>query len=173
MRIEKKQMVEDIGSVLKGADYLFLISYKGLDVASFSRLRDELAEKNANCQVFKNRLVRKAAEMEKLDAIASLNLTGDTALVFGSGDPGDVAKVINTFGKEFKVVAPKGGFLDGSALSSDDVRDIASLPSKDVLLAQLLGVLEAPARNFVGVLNAKATEIMNLLNAYKEKKENG
>ncbi len=173
MRIEKKQMVEEIGVLLKESDYLFLISYKGLDVAAFSELRGKLAEKNAVCRVLKNRLVRKAAEKEGLDAMTQLDLARDTAVVAGSGDPGEVAKVIDSFGKAFNVVAPKGGCLDGEALSSADVKEIASLPSREVLLSQLLGVLQAPSRNLVSVLNAKATEMLNILNAYKNKKENG
>ena len=173
MRIEKKQMVEEIGALLKESDFLFLISYKGLDVAAFSELRGKLAEKNAVCRVLKNRLIRKAAEKEGLDVISQLDLAQDTAVVAGAGDPGEVAKVIDAFGKSFDSVAPKGGCLDGAALTSAEVKAIASLPSKEVLLAQLLGVLQAPSRNFVGVLNAKATEILNILNAYKSKKENG
>jgi large subunit ribosomal protein L10 len=172
MRIEKKQMVEDIGAILKDADFLFLITYKGLSVAAFSELRDKLADKNAQCRVLKNRLIRKAAEKEGLTALSDLELKGDTALVSGSGDPGEIAKIIDSFGKSFDAVAAKGGCLDGALLTPQDVKDIAQLPPKEVLLAQLLGVLEAPARNLVGVLNAKATEILNILNAYKEKKEN-
>ena len=173
MRIEKKQMVEEIGALMKGADFLFLISYKGLDVAAFSELRGKLAEKNAECRVLKNRLIRKAAEKEGLDVITQLDLSQDTAVVAGSGDPGEVAKVIDSFGKDFNAVAPKGGCLDGAALTSAEVKSIAALPSKEVLLSQLLGVLQAPSRNLVSVLNTKATEILNVLNAYKDKKENG
>jgi len=173
MRIEKKQMVEDIGVVLKNADFLFLISYKGLDVAAFSDLREKLADKEAECRVLKNRLIRKAAEKEGMEEFSRLNFVGDTALVSGNGDPGEVAKVIDAFGKGADIVSPKGGLLDGSTLSPADVKAIASLPSREVLLGQLLGVMEAPSRNLVSALNAKATEIMNVLNAYKNKKENG
>ena len=74
--------------------------------------------------------------------------------------------------KKNDAVAPKGGYFEGVALSVSDVNDIAALPPKEVLQAQLLGVLQAPARDFVSLLNAKAATILNVLNAYKEKLEN-
>ena len=172
MRTEKLQLVKDIGVILKEADFVFLISYKGLKVADFAELRNKLAEQNAACHVLKNRLIRKAAETESIDAIASMEIAGDTAIVSGKGDASEVAKVIATFGKSFDAVSPKGGYMDGTVLSDEDIKMIASLPSREVLLAQLLGVLEAPSRNFVGVLHAKATEILNILNAYKDKQDN-
>ena len=171
MRAEKVQLVNDIGTTMDEADFLFLITYKGLDVSEFSELRTRLAEQNADCCVLKNRLIRKAAELSGLNDIAKMELKGDTALVSGKGDPGVVAKVIATFGKDAKEVTPKSGYLDGALLSGTDVMAIANLPSRDVLLSQLVGVIQAPARDFVTVLNAKATEIMNLLNAYKNKLE--
>ncbi|NOY74207.1 MAG: 50S ribosomal protein L10 [Kiritimatiellaeota bacterium] len=171
MRVEKAQMVSDIGETMKNSDFLFLITYKGLDVAQFSDFRNRLAEQNADCCVLKNRLILKAAELNGLDDIAKMELQGDTALVSGKGDPGIVAKTIAAFGKEAEAVAPKSGYLDGALLSGDDVKVIADLPSREVLLSQLIGVIQAPAREFVTVLNAKATEILNLLNAYKNKLE--
>lgn len=172
MRAEKIQLVNDIGTILKEADYVFLITYKGLNVADFAELRGTLAEANADCLVLKNRLIRKAAEQVGLDDFAKINLTGDTALISGKGDAGAIAKVISTFGDKRNAVSPKSGYLDGNVLSESDVKQIASLPSKEVLLSQLLGVLQAPSRNLVGVLHMKATEILNVLNAYKNSKEN-
>lgn len=171
MRAEKVQLVNDIGATMEGADFLFLITYKGLNVSEFSDLRNRLAEQKADCCVLKNRLIRKAAEISGLNDIAKMELKGDTALVSGKGDPGIVAKVISSFGKEVDAVSPKSGYLDGALLSSADVMEIANLPSREILLSQLVGVIQAPTRDFVTVLNAKATEIMNLLNAYKNKLE--
>ena len=171
MRTEKLQLVNDIAAILKDSDFVFFISYKGLKVAEFSELRNKLAEKDASCLVLKNRLIIKAAESQGMDDLASTELTGDTALVCGSGDPSVVAKVIADFAKTSDAVAPKFGYMDGSVLTKEDVTAIATLPPREVLLAQLLGVLEAPARNFVGVLHAKSTEVLNILNNYKSKKE--
>jgi large subunit ribosomal protein L10 len=171
MRTEKLQIVKDIGVILKESDFVFLISYKGLKVSEFSDLRSKLAEQDAACLVLKNRLIRKAAESEGLDDIAAIDLTGDTAVVSGLGDVSAVAKVISNFGKEFDVVSPKFGYMDGAVLSGGEVQQIADLPTREVLLSQLLGVLQAPSTNLVGILHAKSTELLNVLNAFKNTKE--
>lgn len=171
MRTEKLQLVKDIGVILKESDFVFLISYKGLKVAEFSDLRNKLAEQDAACHVLKNRLIKKAAENEGFEDVAAMDISGDTAIVSGTGDVSSVAKVIANFGKEFDVVTPKFGYMDGSVLSEGEVKEIAELPSREVLLAQLLGVIEAPSRNLVGVLHTKSTELLNVLNAYKNTKE--
>ena len=172
MRTEKLQLVKDIGTILKESDFVFFISYKGLKVEDFSELRNKLAEQEAACHVLKNRLILKAASNEGIDDLAKLELTGDTAIVSGTGDAGNIAKVIHTFSKSFDVVEPKFGYMDGAVLSKEDVNVIATLPPREILLSQLLGVLEAPSRNLLGVLHAKSTEILNVLNAYKNKKDN-
>ncbi len=172
MRTEKLQLVKDIGAILNESDFVFLISYKGLKVDDFSELRSKLAEQDAGCHVLKNRLICRAAENEGLKDIASMNLTGDTAIVSGSGDASAVAKVISDFGKKFDAVEPKCGYMDGALLTQGDVKLIADLPTREVILSQLLGVLEAPSRNLVGIMYTKASEILNILNAYKNTKEN-
>lgn len=172
MRVEKIQLLDDISVILKESDFVFLITYKGLNVENFAELRGNLADQNANCLVLKNRLILKAAEKIGFDEFSKINLVGDTALISGKGDAGAIAKVIATFGKKCEAVSPKIGYLDGVVLSEDDVKQIAALPPREILLSQLLGVLEAPSRNLVGVLHTKATEILNILNAYKNTKEN-
>jgi large subunit ribosomal protein L10 len=89
----------------------------------------------------------------------------------GGSDPGAVAKVLVEFGNSNEVVQAKGGMFEGAMLSAAEIADIAALPSKDILQAQLLGVLQAPARNLVSILNNKAASILNVLNAYKDKLE--
>jgi large subunit ribosomal protein L10 len=171
MRVEKVQLLNDIGSTLTDAEYIFFINYKGLNVTDFSELRSNLGELNASCTVLKNRLIKKAAEKVGIEELASAPITGETAMISGKGDCCAVAKVISEFGKKCKEVTPKLGYLEGGLLSVEDVDALAALPPKEILLSQLLGVLEAPARNFVCVLNAKASEIINVINAYKNKLE--
>ncbi len=170
MRIEKKQLVENIGEMLAGAEFLFLISYKGLSVKEFSELRNSLSEEDVECRVLKNRFVKKAAELNGLEILAKLEeFSGDTAIVAGKGDPGAVAKLIADFAKSHGSVSAKCGYMDGGLLSSEQVGVIASLPSREVLLAQFLGVLEAPARNLVTVLDASIGQFVNILSNYENK----
>ena len=172
MRNEKVNLVNYIGGLLKGADYVYFVSYKGLTVKAFSNFRNQIAKHNAECHVLKNSLIRKAAELSKIDVLAKNAMKESTALVSGTGDPGNVAKVIAEFTKTNSLLAAKGGYLEGALLSDSDVKAIASLPPKEVIYAQLLGLLQAPSRNLVSLLNNKAASILNVLNAYKDKLDN-
>ena len=171
-RSEKIQMFDDVAKLLVGAGFIYFVSYKGLKNKDFTAFRDDLAKCDAECHVLKNRLIRKVAEANGMDSLAGLKLTGDTAVIVGKGDAGQVAKVIETFMKSSKdVIVPKAGFYEGSLLSKNDVLAIAALPSKDALRAQLLGLLNAVPTGLVRVLNAKVSSIVNVVNAYKNKLE--
>lgn len=172
MRSEKTHIVNYIGTLIKDSSFVYFVSYKGLNVKSFSDFRSQLAGQSAECHVLKNRLIKKAAELFEIDGLRDCELKDTTALICGSGDVGTVAKIIRDFGKSNEAVAAKGGYFEGVLLSCADVDAIASLPSREVLYSQLIGVIQAPARDFVSVLNAKAASILNVLNAYKDKLEN-
>lgn len=171
MRSEKTQLVNDIGQMLTSSDYIYFVSYTGVKVKVFSDLRIKLAKNNAKCHILKNSLIRKAAELNKLDSLAAVSFTGDTAMVYGKGDASAIAKVLKDFAKTQEKVAPKGGFIEGAVLSVADVDAVASMPPKDVLYAMLLGVLQAPSRNLATVLNAKVTSVVNVINNFKDKLE--
>lgn len=171
MRPEKKELVSEIGNVLGNSSFLYFVSYKGLKVNDFSDFRAELSKNGAVCTVLKNRLIKKAAELADIDGFAALELIGDTAMISGDGDAGVVAKIVDSFAKKNAQVAAKGGYMDGSVLSVGDVKAIADLPSKEQMQAILLGVLQAPARNYVSVLSNACASIVNVVNNYKEKME--
>ncbi|OGV56019.1 MAG: 50S ribosomal protein L10 [Lentisphaerae bacterium GWF2_52_8] len=173
MRSEKIQQVNDIGAMIKNSSFIFFINYKGLKVKDFSALRSDLAQHKAECHVLKNRLILKAAELNGLEGLSKLALKGDTAVISGAGDASVVAKVLDTFMKARaeKNIHAKSGYMESAVLGAADVSAIAALPSRQVLQAQLLGVLLAPSRNLVTVLNAKVTSIVNVVNAYKDKLE--
>lgn len=171
MRIEKKQMINDIGDLLNDTDYVYFIKYKGLPVSAFTEFRIKLSEHEAKCHVLKNRLIQKAVELKGPQELEQVELKGDTAIITGHGDAGIIAKVIYDFSKLNEQLGAKGGFIEKAILSEDDVKSIAALPPKEVLQAQLLSVLQAPMTNLVSVLNAKVSSIVNVLNAYKNKQE--
>ena len=172
MRLERIQLAEDIAKLLTGAKCAYFVTYKGLKVKDMNAFRASLAKSGAECHVLKNRVIRKVAEIKGIAPLANYRLVGDTAMVVGP-DAGVVAKVIDEFSKSSKgVLAPKAGYVEGALLTVDDVKAIANLPSKDVLRAQVLGVLAAAPTGLVSVLNAKVTSIVNVVNAYKDKLEN-
>lgn len=171
-RAEKIQMFDDIARLIVGADYVYFVTYKGLKNKELNAFRDLLAKNDAQCHVLKNRLVRKVAEQNGMTALANTKMVGDTAVIVGSGDAGQVAKAIEEFTKTSKgILTPKAGYYEGAMLSDKDVIAIAALPSKDALRAQLLGLLNAVPTGLVRVLNAKVTSIVNVVNAYKNKLE--
>ena len=171
MRSEKTTLVDTIGQMIAESDYVYFVSFTGITVKDFSKFRVELAKHSADCTVLKNSLIRKAAELKDIQSLAKYMMTGDTAMVAGKGDAGAVAKIIKEFNKTNNKLAAKGGYIDGALLTIADVDDIASIPPKPVLYSMLLGVIQAPARDFVSVLNAKVASVVNVLNNYQEKLE--
>ena len=99
MRSEKIQMFDDVAGIIVGAEYVYFVTYKGLKSKEINAFKDDLAKCDAQCHVLKNRLIRKVAEMNGMTALAETKLTGDTAVVVGKGDAGQVAKVIEDFSK--------------------------------------------------------------------------
>ena len=172
LRAEKIQIGGIVESLLKDRPAI-LISYQGLTANVANEFRGVLAALNAECHVVKNTLVKKAAAKLGLKALEDAALDHDTALVSGDCDPVALAKAVRDFvkGKGKEIVKVKYGVLDGNLLSAADVDALADLPSREVLLAQLLGLLQAPGSQLVRVLNAKIASVVYVLDAIRKKKE--
>ncbi len=170
MRVEKEQLSAYVGQLVKDSDCLFFISYKGLKVAELKELRGQLSKVQANCQVLKNTYIRRGLVQNQVALPADYQLQGDTAVVYGSSDAAAVAKVIRDFSKTHDKVKMKGGVLEGSLLAPASALAVADLPPREVLLAQLLGLLQAPMRQLLGVLNAKTASVVYVLQAYADQK---
>jgi large subunit ribosomal protein L10 len=142
-----------------------------MSVKEVSNFRNQLAGANANCRVIKNSMIRKTIELKEITSLTAMEFKGGTAIVTGSGDPSPAARIIQEFSKSNDKLAAAGGLFEGTALSKQDVSDIASMPSREVLYSMLLSVMLGPARGLATVLNAKASSIVNVINAYKNKIE--
>ncbi len=142
-----------------------------MNVEQFSDLRGQLFSNGSSCHVVKNSLIKLGLNDASVELPESVKFTGDTALVYGNGDPGPVAKVIKSFSREIEFVTFKAGVIDGTCVPRDLVASIADLPSIEVLRSRLLGVLQAPMVNFVGVLDAKVASIVYVLQGYLNKRE--
>src|SRR5947208_5744866 len=134
-RPEKVAVVEEVKQRLSGSGAALLPEYRGLDVTAMGELRRALRAAGGEYKIYKNRLVRFAARDLGLE-IDEL-LTGPTAIAFVDGDAAAVAKVLRDYGRTNPALVVKGGLLAASALTADDVRALADLPSRDVLLSQL------------------------------------
>ena len=171
MRPEKSQLASFVTDIVKDSSFLFFVSYKGLNVMQFSDLRGQLIGAGSGCHVIKNTYLKLGFDNAKIDIPNGFGFKGDTAIIFGDGDPGTTAKVIRKFSKDLDFLSFKASVIDGVLLSTAETEAIADLPPREVLQAILLSVLQAPMRNLAGVLNAKVASIVYVLKSYLDKKE--
>ena len=153
VRPDKVATVDEVKSRVEGTTTAVVTEYRGLSVAQISSLRRQLRALDADYKVFKNTLVRRAIAGTAVEPMGEF-LVGPTAIAFIDGDVSAVAKALRDFAKESPKLVVKGGVLDGRALSSKDLSALADLPSRDVLLAQLAGLLASPLRTMAGLLKA-------------------
>jgi large subunit ribosomal protein L10 len=168
MKAEKTLLIENLLSRVNASPYFFVVDYTGLKVDKFAELRKRLAGAGAEIHVFKNTLVKKAAERAGCPGDIGEHLVGQTAVVCGGQDVCAAAKVMKNFAAEFEKPALKAGVLDGRLLDASGIKVLADLPSKDVLRATLLGVLNAPASKLVRLLNEPAASLARVLKAKSE-----
>lgn len=167
MRPEKANIVEDLQTKLNASPFLFVTDYAGLRVDQFSELRNRLAGVGARCHVVKNTFLRRAAKDAGLPDVGETK--GQTAIVVGDKDVAAAAKVMKSFTAEFKKPVVKVGVIDRAVVSTEQITAIADLPSREVLLAQLLGTLNSPASTLVRLLNEPASALARVLKAHAEK----
>ncbi|MBV8220130.1 MAG: 50S ribosomal protein L10, partial [Solirubrobacterales bacterium] len=152
-RDQKAAVVEEIVGQIKSAEAVFAVDYRGISVAQAAELRDRLRDSGTKFRVVKNSLTERAADEAGAQALKAM-LEGPTALAFVSGDAALAAKALNDAARAMHALEFKGGLMDSTALSADDVRAIARLPAREVLNAQLVGTIAAPLTGLVRTLNA-------------------
>jgi large subunit ribosomal protein L10 len=171
MHPEKANIVEDLTGRLNSSPFLFVADYTGLRVDQFADLRTRLFNVGARCHVVKNTFLRRAVSEAGLPELDELK--GQSAIIIGDKDVAAAAKVLKTFAAEFKKPSIKTGIVDRIVVSTEQIQVIADLPSRDVLLATLLGVLQAPATQLVRVLNEPAASLARVIKAYADKQGTG
>ena len=154
--IEMKQgVVSEISEKLQKSVSCVVVDYKGLTVEEVTELRNKFREAGVDYKVYKNTLVRRAAEqvgnMEQFDDV---NLVGTNAIAFGYEDPVAPAKIVSEFAKTHPKLELKMGFVEGEFYDSEKLKELAEIPSREELIAKLLGSLKAPVSNFVYLLDA-------------------
>jgi large subunit ribosomal protein L10 len=168
-RDEKAEVVAELGEKLRTAKVTVLARYQGLTVAKTNQFRREVRGVNGECKVAKNTLAKRALAATSLKGSEAW-LDGPTAFVLGYDDPIAVTKVVakwsDSEGEKFTI---KGGIFEGEALEPKAVVALSKMPSKDVLRAQLAGVLQAPAQKLVRLLAEPGSQLARLLSARKDK----
>ena len=167
----KTQLKTQLAEKLSKANTVVLTEYRGLTVEQLSVLRNNLRESGAEYKIAKNRVFKLATgESEQFKALSD-ELIGPIGTVFVYGDSAQAAKVLVEFEKEHNNLNIKSGVMDGDAIGIDDLKAISNLPSKEVLLGQIVGSLVAPHRGILGVLSGNARELLQVLNAIKDTKQ--
>jgi large subunit ribosomal protein L10 len=168
MRPEKTSIVSDLAERLNRSPFILVTNYQRMKVGDFSELRSRLSPAGAEMHVVKNNFLKRAMADSGYPEVAG-KLTGQTAIVTGEKDVAPIAKILKTFAAEFNIAALKIGFVDRAMLSTSEIETLADLPSRDVLLAQLLGLLLSPATKLVRLLNEPGSALARLLKAKAEK----
>ncbi|MDR2353764.1 MAG: 50S ribosomal protein L10 [Deltaproteobacteria bacterium] len=168
-RAQKKTTIEDLAEVLVKSEAVFVTDFKGLSVVTLNQLRTRIRQAGGKFRVSKNTLVRLAAGDGYAKAI-SFSLTGNNALAYTEKDPVILAKILTDFAKEEDKFKVKCGLLSERYLEPPDIKILAGLPSKEVLLAGFLGTLSAVPGSFVRVLAGVPQKFLRLLVAISEEK---
>ena len=167
---KKKQLVSELSEELKTANVGVLVSYVGITVDADTKLRKSLREAGCEYKVIKNTLLSLAFKEVGID-MPEENLKGSTALAISKDDYVSAAKILSEYAEndKSKTFAVKAGFIDGAAVGAADVSALAKLPSKEVLVAQVLGSFNAPIQGFTNVLSGTMRGLVVALNAIAEK----
>jgi large subunit ribosomal protein L10 len=165
----KRATVAELRGELSRNPTLVVSEYRGLSVSELAEIRRTLRKQSITYRVVKNRLMRIAANEAGIEALSPL-LTGPSAIAFGSGDESAVAKAVIDATRPFKVIKLKGAILGARAIDVDGLTRLASLPSRDALLAQLAGAFAAPMANMAGLLAAPLRDIAGGLAALIEQR---
>ena len=171
-REQKAAAVADIAESIKEADAVFAVDYRGISVPQAAELRTRLRDVDATFRVVKNSLTERAVDEVGADTLKAL-LEGPTALTFVRGDAALAAKALQTFRRETDKLEFKGGLLGAEAVDSEQILALARLPARDVLYAQLVGVVASPVTGLVRTLNALIAGLALQLGQIAEKKESG
>ncbi len=167
----KAQVIEAIAEQLGRSQAIFLTDFRGLDVATMTRLRKRVGESEAGYLVAKNTLIKRALAQRGLNGSLDPLLEGPTGLCFAYGDPVAVARALSEMVRETRLLTIKGGWLQGRVLAASDVEALAQLPPREVLVAQVLGTMQAPITGLVTVLTGTVRKLVVALDQIRRKKE--
>ncbi len=151
----KKAVVEEIAQKLNDSASAILFDYRGLTVEEVTELRTKFREAGIDYKVYKNTLVKRAADVAGMGEIKEA-LTGPNAIAFGYEDPVTAAKIGSEFAKDHKALELKAGIVEGEYFNEEKVKELALIPSKEVLIGKFLGSINSPVANFAYLIQAIA-----------------
>jgi large subunit ribosomal protein L10 len=171
IRKEKETKVDDLKNVFAAQNPVIFTDHSGLKAENTYFIRNRLSEISSTLKIIKNTLALRAANQVYDDVDFSEMLKGPTSMVVCGVEPAVVAKLLKTFLREFETFKIKGGLFEGKIYKAEGVERLATLPSKEVLISQLLGILNSPMTGLVNVLSALPRNLAAVLNAVRLQKE--
>ncbi|WDV45433.1 50S ribosomal protein L10 [Clostridiaceae bacterium M8S5] len=167
---QKKILVSEIQEKIEKAQAMVLVDYRGLNVEEVTNLRKKFSEADVEYKVYKNSMMRFAFKNAGLEDFNQF-LTGPNAVAFCETDAVAPAKIAEEFAKDHKNLEIKAGVVDGKIIDINGVKDLAALPPREVLIAQVLGGLNGPISGFANVLQGTMRNLVYALDQIKEQKE--
>ena len=171
-RDQKAAVIDEIAAEIQEADAIYAVDYRGISVPAAAELRTKLRDADATFRIVKNTLTERAADKAEIAELKEL-LDGPTALTFVRGDAALAAKALRDQGRATETLTFKGGFMNGAALTPDDINSIARLPARDVLYGQLVGVVASPITGLARGLGSLLGGLAVALGQVQAKKESG
>lgn len=169
---EKQKTVKQIEQKLQDAALVVFTDFRGLSVEEMTNLRNRLRAPGVEVKVLKNTMTEFALKNQGYEELIE-HIVGPNAVVFSNEDPVAPAKAIFDFIKQFKKLEVKIGLLEGQMVTADKIKALADLPPREVLIAQVLGTMQAPISSLVYVLNANITGLARALDQIREQKQAG
>jgi len=170
-REKKEQLVANYADKLSRCNAIILTDYRGLTVSDMQSLRGKIREAGGGYSIVKNTLAARALEAASLPVSEDM-LTGPTAISFAYEEVPALAKVLADFAKDTDILQIKGGVMEGNLLSPEQISSLASMPPREVILAQLLGLIQQPGNGVAAVVNAAGNKLAATIKAYTDQLEN-
>ena len=167
---EKKVIVSEITEKLDRAASVILVDYRGLTVGEATQLRREMRQAGVEYKVLKNTLIKRAADELQISGLDPY-LNGPTAVIFSDSDPVIPAKIMSDFIRRARKTEIKSGILGKTVINAAGVQSLSEMPPKEVVVAKLMGTINAPIANLAGVLNATLRQVVTALDAIRKQKE--
>ncbi len=168
-RDQKAIVIDEVAGQISEAEAIFAVDYRGISVPQAAELRTRLREADASFRVVKNTLTERAADQAGAEGLKDM-LDGPTAMTFVRGDAATAAKALRDFRRATQLLEFKGGWMNGAALSPEEVDSIAQLPSRDVLYGRLVGMVASPLTGLAGALGGLIGGLARQLQQISEQK---
>jgi large subunit ribosomal protein L10 len=169
---QKEELIADYEKGLAAAPHAFLLDYKGISVPQVTALRDKVRDSGGHYEVVKNTLALRAIDGKALAELKE-HFVGPTAVVYSMSDPVALAKALTDFAKDVPAVQFKAGLVESRSIAANQIKDIASLPSREQLIAKLLFLLQSPVTRLARVLAAVPQQLVVVLDQVRKQKEEG